>query len=77
MGDLTVEPFATVHAAADPVAMAVEEGASGLHLGMATDLGTPTVLARHVLADCDALIVESNHDESLVCSHRNSDDTPP
>ena len=68
VGDLRIEPFATVHDAADPVAMAVVEGASGLRLGVATDLGRPTALARHVLADCDALVVESNHDESLVWS---------
>ncbi|MCY3809830.1 MAG: MBL fold metallo-hydrolase [Gemmatimonadetes bacterium] len=68
VGDLVVEPFATVHDAADPVAMAVVEGASGLRLGVATDLGRPTALARHVLAECDALIVESNHDEALVWS---------
>ena len=50
---------------ADPVAMAVVEVASGLRLGVATDPGIPTALARHVFADYNALIVESNHDESL------------
>ena len=68
VGGLRIEPFATVHDAADPVAMAVVAPASGLRLGVATDLGRPTALARHVLSDCDALIVESNHDESLIWS---------
>lgn len=57
-----------MHDDVDPVAMAVVEVASGLRLGVATDLGRPLALARHMLAQCDALIVESNHDESLVSS---------
>ena len=41
--DLEVEPFITVHDAVDPVAVAVRETATGLRLGIATDLGRPTL----------------------------------
>ncbi len=64
--ELEVEPFITVHDAADPVAVAVRESATGLRLGIATDLGRPTLQVKHALRGCDALIVESNHDESML-----------
>ena len=66
--DLHVDPFITVHDAADPVAVAVREPATGLRLGIATDLGRPTIQVKHALKGCDALIVESNHDEALLWS---------
>lgn len=68
--DLEVEPFITVHDAVDPVAVAVRETATGLRLGIATDLGRPTLQVMHALRGCDALIVESNHDESMLWSTR-------
>ena len=68
VGELEVEPFITVHDAADPVAVAVREPATGLRLGIATDLGRPTLQVMHALRGCDALIVESNHDESMLWS---------
>ena len=66
--DLRVDPFITVHDAADPVAVAVGEPATGLRLGIATDLGRPTVQVVHALRGCDALIIESNHDEAMLWS---------
>ena len=66
LGDLRVEPFITVHDAADPVAVAVSDPSTGLRLGIATDLGRPTVQVRHALRGCDALVVESNHDEAML-----------
>lgn len=66
--ELQVDPFITVHDAADPVAVAVRDPASGLRLGIATDLGRPTVQVKHSLKECDALVVESNHDQSLLLS---------
>ena len=66
LGDLEVEPFITVHDAADPVAVAVADPASGLRLGIATDLGRPTAQVRHALRGCNALVIESNHDETLL-----------
>lgn len=68
VGELEIEPFITVHDAVDPVAVAVSEPATGLRLGIATDLGRPTLQVMHALRGCDALIVESNHDESMLWS---------
>ncbi len=70
IGDLEIEPFITVHDAADPVAMAVADPSTGLRLGIATDLGRPTAQVRHALRGCDALVIESNHDETLLWNTR-------
>jgi phosphoribosyl 1,2-cyclic phosphodiesterase len=66
VGDLRVHPFLTVHDAADPVAVTVEGKECGTRVGVATDLGRPTTAIRHSLAGCDFLILESNHDETLL-----------
>lgn len=66
IGGLRIEPFVTVHDAADPVGLAVVEEATGLRLGIATDLGRPTAGIRHALTGCDVLVLESNHDEGLL-----------
>lgn len=66
LGDLRIEPFITVHDAADPVAVAVADPSTGLRLGIATDLGKPTTQVRHALRGCDALVMESNHDEAML-----------
>jgi hypothetical protein len=66
-GVLSVEPFLTVHDAADPVGVAVvDEETRGLRVGIATDLGRPTAQIRHALASCDLLVLEANHDEVLL-----------
>ncbi len=64
--DLRVEPFMTVHDAADPVAIALVEVESGTRVGVATDLGRSTAIVRHALAGCDFLVLEANHDERLL-----------
>lgn len=69
IGDLFVEPFITVHDAVDPVAVAVSDQATGLRLGIATDLGRPTAQVRHALRGCDGLVVESNYDEVMLWSN--------
>lgn len=66
VADLDVEPFITVHDAAEPVAVAIRDPESGLRLGIATDLGRPGVQAKHALRGCDALVIESNHDAELL-----------
>jgi phosphoribosyl 1,2-cyclic phosphodiesterase len=64
IGDLTVEPFNVPHDASDPVGFVISDGHR--RLGVATDLGGATTLVRHRLADCDALILEFNHDVEMV-----------
>ena len=66
IGDLLVEPFITVHDAVDPFAVTVTELSTGEKLGIATDLGRPTVAVRHALKKCDILILEANHDDILL-----------
>ena len=66
IGDARIEPFLTVHDAADPVGVAVVDECTGLRLGVATDLGRPTAQIRHALTGCDLLILEANHDEVLL-----------
>lgn len=66
LGDLRVEPFLTCHDAVDPIGVTVRQQASGLKVGIATDLGTPTVSVRHALQRCNLLILEANHDELML-----------
>lgn len=68
VGDVRVEPFITVHDAADPVGVALVDERTGLRMGVATDLGRPTVQIRHALSGCDLLVLEANHDELLLAS---------
>ncbi|MGI9284151.1 MAG: MBL fold metallo-hydrolase [Pseudomonadales bacterium] len=62
--DLTVQPTLVPHDAREPVQYTFST--NGLKVGVLTDLGsiTPHVLAR--FRDCDALLVESNHDRELL-----------
>ncbi|HEX7118883.1 MAG TPA: MBL fold metallo-hydrolase [Longimicrobiales bacterium] len=66
IGSLEVQPFLTVHDAADPVAVTLRHADSGLKLGIATDLGRPTAAVRHALSGCDVLVLEANHDEAML-----------
>jgi phosphoribosyl 1,2-cyclic phosphodiesterase len=70
IGDVRVEPFLTIHDAADPVGLALVDECTGIRLGVATDLGRPTAQIRHALAGCDLLILEANHDEVLLQTSR-------
>lgn len=66
VGDLVIEPVITIHDAANPVALAILDRTTGLRLGIATDMGRPTVQLRHALRGCNGLIVESNHDRGML-----------
>ena len=66
IGPFEVQPFLTVHDAADPVAIAVEHKPTGSRLGIATDLGRPTASVRASLRNCHVLVLEANHDEAML-----------
>ena len=66
IGQLRIEPFITVHDAADPAGVAVVDEGTGLRVGIATDLGRPTAQTRHALSGCDLLVLEANHDDVLL-----------
>ncbi|MDH3733598.1 MAG: MBL fold metallo-hydrolase [Gemmatimonadota bacterium] len=66
VGSLEIDPVATCHDAADPVAIVVRHVPSGLRVGIATDLGRATVPVRQALKSCSFLVLEANHDERLL-----------
>lgn len=64
VGDMRVEPFSVPHDAYDPVGFIVES--EGQRVGVVTDMGMVTGLIRERLRSCNAVVVESNHDELLL-----------
>ena len=63
-----MQPFLTVHDAADPVASTVKHLPTGCRMGVATDLGRPTTSVRAAVAGCHLLILEANHDDAMLWS---------
>ncbi|MBI4543617.1 MAG: MBL fold metallo-hydrolase [Gemmatimonadetes bacterium] len=66
IGPLEIQPFLTAHDAADPVAVTLHHVGPGHKLGIATDLGRPTLAVRHALAGCHLLVLEANHDDAML-----------
>ena len=64
IGDLTLYPFTVPHDAYDPVGFVIEQGQC--RVGVVTDMGMVTGLIRERLRACNALVVESNHDEQML-----------
>ncbi len=64
LGDIQVTSFPVTHDAAAPVGYVIEtpEG----KIGVATDLGIVTRLVAERLKGCRVLILESNHDETML-----------
>ena len=63
-GDLEIHPFSIQHDTLDPVAFTLK--LDGLKLGFCTDLGFVSSLVQHQLQNCDYLVLESNHQPSMV-----------
>lgn len=68
IGDLDIMPFSLSHDAYEPVGYTVASGAA--KIGIATDMGMVTTLARARLRGCNALVLEANHDEQLLAASR-------
>lgn len=64
VGSFEVRSFAVHHDAEEPVGFVI--GASGVRIGVATDLGEVNAVARKNLRGCDALILESNYDFQML-----------
>ncbi len=64
IGDIELRPFTVPHDALEPLQLRCTDGQS--HLGVLTDVGsiTPHLLAH--LQDCDALLLECNHDGAML-----------
>ncbi len=66
IGDIEILPFPLPHDAYDPVGFVLTCGTS--RLGIATDLGMATSVARERLRGCQMVVLEANHDVDLVHS---------
>lgn len=64
LGKIRVLPYPVPHDAREPVQLVAE--CPGGRLGILTDAGDVTAHIRAVLADCDALILECNHDPGML-----------
>jgi len=62
--DLKIHPFSVSHDTADPVGFTISDGRDTM--GYCTDTGIITRLMHHRLANCRALILESNHDPEIL-----------
>ena len=64
IGDIEVAPFSIPHDATDPVGFTFR--ANGVKVAVVTDLGYLPELVKHHLRDCDAVVLESNHDIEML-----------
>lgn len=64
INDLEVEPYPVPHDAKEPVQFVFSDG--GKRLGILTDAGCSTAHIEATLSGCDALILECNHDLTML-----------
>lgn len=64
--DLSIEPFTVPHDAAEPVQFIVRTQKAENKLGVISDLGHITPAVVEALHDCDALLLEANHDWHML-----------
>ncbi|ABQ26253.1 MBL fold metallo-hydrolase [Geotalea uraniireducens] len=62
--DISIDPFPITHDACDPVGFVIKSNEGTV--GIATDLGIATRLVKDKLQGCKVLILESNHDETML-----------
>jgi phosphoribosyl 1,2-cyclic phosphodiesterase len=68
VGDLQLHPFTVPHDAVEPLQLRCTDGRR--HLGVLTDVGTATSHLLANLQNCDALVLECNHDRVMLASSR-------
>lgn len=66
IGGIEARACFTSHDAAEPLAFVLESVSSGIRVGLAYDLGCPSVEVRTLLVGCECLMVESNHDDTML-----------
>ena len=66
VGAIQVHSFTVPHDAREPVQFVVSDGAR--RLGVLTDIGMSTPYVEARLSGCDALVLECNHDETMLAS---------
>jgi phosphoribosyl 1,2-cyclic phosphodiesterase len=62
--DVWVEPYCVPHDAKEPLQYVLGDGQA--RLGILTDVGRSTPHIETTLSDCDALVLECNHDEEML-----------
>ena len=68
IGALQIRPFTVPHDAREPLQLRCSDGARDL--GILTDLGHVTPYVINQLAQCHALMLESNHDPAMLATSR-------
>ena len=64
INDIVIDTFTKCHDAADPMGMIISS--NGARLGIITDLGRSTRLIADRLKECDAILIEFNHDTEML-----------
>lgn len=64
IGDMQMTPFPVPHDAREPTQFVFSDGRN--RLGVLTDVGVTTPHIQQVLSGCDALVLECNHDLSML-----------
>lgn len=64
IGDLTVEAVRVSHDARHPVSYMIHNG--NRSVAVSTDLGESNMLLERRLSDCDVILIEANHDMSML-----------
>lgn len=66
VNDIQIQPFPVPHDAREPIQCTFTDGQS--KLGVLTDVGRPTPHIETQLRDCQALVLECNHDANMLQS---------
>jgi len=70
LGDLSIEAFRVFHDAIEPCGFLIEgpseHGEGRVRLGIATDLGSVPEQLKLILRNCEALVIEANHDLEML-----------
>ena len=66
VGDLCIEPFPVPHDAREPIQFVFGDGQR--RLGVLTDTGMITPHIEQMLTGCDALVLECNHDATMLAN---------
>lgn len=64
VADIAVEPFTVCHDGLDPVGFVF--ACAGVRVGIVTDIGMVTTVVREKLKNCQAIVLEANHDEKML-----------
>jgi phosphoribosyl 1,2-cyclic phosphodiesterase len=64
IGDMEIQPYPVPHDALEPVQYVFSDGAK--RLGVLTDVGCSTLHIEAMLSGCHALVLECNHDTSML-----------